>query len=284
MRAAEPSSTAKPLRRRAGRAAEPVNESWVAVARDLMDAPREADCGPLRMISDALEGISPLCEPVVQAIETVYVDRLGVEPVGRPVGAILAFAERADFAAFVRQQTELPSGYAAFTRPSRGIVALSIGNDRRRLPQTLAHELAHFLHRRVFGPELPVWLSEGLADAIGDSATENGFTRLPEVGLDSLGKRLTGAAAAGTARPVGELLSLRRDAFDREPAHADYTQSALLVRFLLLEDDLAKPFRTYLGRLGSGEPYAANALLSLLELDAVELEHRFRAWVRSQTT
>jgi hypothetical protein len=283
--APESRAPAESLRRRAGRAAEPADESWVAVAPELMAAPRETGCRPFRLISDAPEGIDPLRAAVVQAIETVYVERFGVEPVGQPIGAILAFSEWADFSAFVRKQTDLPSGYAAFTRPSRGIVALSIGHDRRRLPQTLAHELAHLLHRRAFGPDPPAWLSEGLADAIADSATERGFTQNPEgSGTGGLAEFLIGAVDGGTVRPFRKLLSISRGAFDREPGQADYSQSALLVRFLLLNPDLSEPFRTYLGRLGIGEPYAADALLSILEFDAAALERRFRAWVRGSTS
>ena len=72
---------------------------------------------------------------------------------------------------------------------------------------TLVHELTHLVSWRAVGGPLPRWLSEGLADGLGESATSQGIEPLNGiVGLEAEVQRL--ASGGGSLPSSLELASL----------------------------------------------------------------------------
>ncbi len=258
----------------------------MAAARAFLGAPVLAEgCGPYALVTDAdgsrLEALRRICAGPVARLDAEYRERLGV-PLHHPArGTLVAFAERRRFRAYVAADGELPQGYAGFSLASSGLVVLPVGDiPPPEIARTVAHELAHLAHRRAFGVELAPWLSEGLADVVGDCAREQGFAPLAGFGgVEGLRRRLLGAYATGRAGSLERLAGLGRDRFDRDAVSWDYDQAALAVRFLLLDARLAPRFRAWLaGRTWRG-PQPAAPMPEALGVDWPELERRFRAWL-----
>ncbi|MDH3745690.1 MAG: hypothetical protein OES47_11385, partial [Acidobacteriota bacterium] len=267
--------------RSAGRAAEPPDPAWLAAARDVMTDEREERCGPYLMLTDSRDPrIGGVCERIGAALDGEYRNLYGIEPVGEPKGAVLVFSRAAEFRAFASEVGHVRVGYAGFSRATRGVVALSSdGLAAVEMAPTLAHELTHLVNRRALGSDLPRWLAEGLADGIGDTAGAGGLGVLEGfVGVEAQRRRLLEAYGADRVPRIERLVALERSDFDREVVSYDYEQSALLVRFLLLDPELAPKLRSLLGRLASGERYEPQMLTDELALDGESLEVRFRSW------
>ncbi len=270
----------------AGRAV-PEGEPWaVGPARDALAAPlRVENCGPYRLVTDAggefLETLRALCAAPVAGFEAEYRARLGVEPSHPPRGTLVLFADRQRFRAYLAADGELPRGYAGFSLATAGLVALPVGDlPADEVARTLTHELAHLAHRRTFGVELEPWLSEGLADAVGDSAHQSGFAPLAGFsGVEGLRERLRGGYASGGAGTIERLVALDRARFDRGTVSYDYDQAALFVRFLLLDPELSPRFRAWLAARTRRGATGAAALPGAFGVDAGGLDARFRSWV-----
>ena len=200
-----------------------------------------------------------------------------------PAEAILLFTRGEDFRAFQRRDGGVATGYAGYARPVRGFLALWAGDPPYAdFAPTLAHELSHLVHRRALGTDLPPWLSEGLADAIGDPATAAGLQPLQGLnGVEAQASRLRAAYKSGQAQPITRLVTLTRAGFDRTLPSYDYEQSALLVRYLLLSPSLGPKFRSYLQGLAAGEPYAAPGMEEALGVGWEEVEKGFVAWLQA---
>ena len=218
-----------------------------------------------------------LCGTIGAALDVEYRTRLGVPLHHPPRGTVVLFADRGRFREYVATDGELPEGYAGFALAGSGLVALPVGDlTGAEIAPTLAHELAHLAHRRAFGLELPPWLDEGLADVVADSATPNGFRPLAGFdGVEGLRTRVRGAVALGRALPLERLVALGRSEFDRDPLRVDYEQAALVVRFLLLDSELAPRFRRWLAALAWHGPAPPPALPDALGVPWTELDRRF---------
>lgn len=254
----------------------------LAAARALMTAGgREESCGPYRLLTDATDArLLTACGRLGRELDAAYEQRFGVRPVGSPGEALVLFRSLRDYRRFVEQEGRLAAGYAGFTSAADGLVALYAETKRSAAVETLAHEMAHLVERRAFGSSLPPWLSEGLADAIGDTATEEGIGALEgTAGVEAIARRLRSGRAAGLARPLAELAALRRSGFDKAVRSYDYEQSALTVRYLLLDPTLGPRFRAYLGDLARAERYDAGRLRERLGRSWEEIERGFAAWL-----
>lgn len=280
-----------PVRSRAPRSDD------VALARAAMAGSGvERRCGPYRLYTDVGddapgERLIAACGRLAAGLEAEYVRLFGVQPIGEPAEAILLFRDRVGLRRFVGAVAERSgrprlTGYAGHASAARGYVALhAVASAPTATLRTLLHELTHLLNRRAIGPELPRWLSEGMADAIGDRATEEGLLPFAGVrGSEGEAERLRLALGAARVGSVGRLLALEPGEFDRGTVSYDYEQSAILVRFLLDEPDLAPRFRAALVRLAAGEEYDDSAFLARLGVGPDELDRRFRNWVRSGAT
>lgn len=256
----------------------------VRAAREQMtNSGRSLTCGPYDLYTDTVDGsLLAACDRLAGQVDSLYRSRFGVAPVDTPREAIFLFAERESFRRFEIEHGGGRRGYAAHANAARGYLALYIGpQDRDRVLETLVHELTHLVNRRALGGGLPRWLSEGLADALGDSAGQSGFEPLEGVrGAEGEATRLVAGYDAGLVRPVEELVHLRDDEFDTGSVSFDYEQSAFLVRFLVLDPALGPKFRTFLGSLADHGPGGATQLQGYLEITWPELDRRFRTWFR----
>jgi hypothetical protein len=253
----------------------------VAAARSILGDAREAECGPYRLLTDVGDSrILTLCSRLAEPLDEAYRRLYGLEPRGRPAEAIFLFAERSDFRRFSQEIAGLRSGYAGFADGLRGYAAFPAEpEDLDHFAQTLAHELSHLLNRRALGAGLPPWLSEGLADGIGDAATVLGLEEPKGLqGVRGQAQRLRYAFQGDSPPSLEGLVSLSRGQFDRGTVSYDYEQSALFVRFLLLSRH-RQGFRRFLGDLASGTPYETQRLPAALELSWNELDREFHDWL-----
>ena len=241
-------------------------------------------CGPYRLTTNSSDPrLLAACEKIGATLDRVYSERFGVTPVGPPAEEIILFRDLAEYRHYVEEDGRLAAGYAGFASDIDGLVVLHAGSGRKSAITTLAHELTHLVHRRSLGTNLPPWLSEGLADAIGYGTTEEGIGPLRGVvGVEALAERLRGALDRGWARPLAELTALPRSGFDRGVRSFDYEQSALLVRYLLLDRELAPRFKGYLAALARGERYDPERFRAALGVSWEGIEEGFDRWLRSE--
>ncbi|MCB1054811.1 MAG: hypothetical protein KDD11_04780 [Acidobacteria bacterium] len=268
---------------RAGLEARETAPEVLETARRLLEGRvRETGCGPYRLLTDVTDPtLIEACGRLASALDGALVERYGLKPVGEPRGTVVLFGRRADFRAFAEADGRVRQGYAGYSSGVRGYVALCAdGPERDELLRTLAHELTHLALRRSLGEGLPPWLSEGLADGIGDTATAGGFIPLEGwKGVEGPARRLQGIYSTGREPDLEKLVGHDRSSFDRGTASVDYEASALLVRYLLAEPGRAARFRAYLAALASGDKSSVQGLRQALGVTWQELDHSFGSWV-----
>lgn len=269
------------------RAGNPPSQEVMTAAREhLQQGGSEGKCGPYTLLGDVIDvGLLAACERIGAQLDDTYKERFGVDPVGQPAATILLFDNRDGYRGFAAQEGMTTAGYAGFSVPSRGYIAAWADADRSEdFAKTLAHEMTHLVNRRALGGSLPRWLSEGLADAVGDTATGSGFQALDGLrGVEGQASRLLLGLESGQVRSTARLVSLDNADFDAAVISYDYEQSALLVRYLLVEPDLADRFRAFLARLAEGEDYSPELLQQHLAVEWTEFDRRLTSWVRSAT-
>lgn len=248
----------------------------------MIDNGRKSRCGPYDLYTDLTRAsLLDACHRLAAKVDGLYEERFGVAPVGSSLEAIFLFAKKESFRRFEEQQGGR-RGYAAHADSNNGYLALHAElRDDDRILETLVHELTHLVHRRALGGGLPRWLSEGLADGLGDSAGIAGFEPLEGVrGARGEAERLLAGRTGGLTRTTEELVDLKAESFDAGVSSFDYEHSAFLVRFLLLDPELGPRFRRFLGALAQGEPADAAQLQSHLVVSWSELDRRFWSWLR----
>ncbi len=242
---------------------------------------REGTCVAYPRLGDATDPLLlESCDHLAAELDDTYVERLGVTPLGEPVETILLFAERVDYESFARQQGMNASGYAAHSSPSRGYTAIWADASRPEdFAKTLVHELTHLVNRRALGGNLPRWLSEGLADTLGDTAPRASSrckgSRAPKGRRNDYGSATRPAAPAASSAWSSSALAR----FDSAPNSYDYEQSTLLVRYLLLDPELGPRFRAFLTDFAGGAPYSPELLSQRLAVSWSELDGRLHAWL-----
>ncbi len=271
-----------------GRLAEAPDVELLATARELLDGGgREKRCGPYPLYTDVADArLVAVCGRLASRLDDVYAARYGLEPRGEPASAIVLFAGAESYRAFARH-SGVPLGYAGYALAARGLaVFYAGGRPLDDFATTLGHELTHLVNRRALGVNLPPWLAEGLADGVGDTATPQGFRPL-ETGIQAqfhgaLASRLREARTSGRAGNLERLAGLKRGEFDRGDVAYDYEHSALFVRFLLAEPELAPGFRKFLDDFARGAIYDSAGLASVLGSSWADLDQRFSHWLREQ--
>ena len=260
----------------------------LADARSLMGGgTRDGSCGPYRLLTDVADSVLlDACARLGTQLDRVYAARFGVTPQGSPGEVILLFRDSAPLRAFAQQDGEVVLGYAAHARASRGYVAVAVGDrPRDRVMATLGHELTHLVNRRALGANLPRWLSEGLADGLGDTVTLTEIEALRGTrGAEVEARRLRDGYDGGRAGSLARLVALEAGDFDRGATALDYEQSALFVRFLLLDDgpdrDLDDGFRSFLEHVAAGGDASPEVLRQHLGEGWDVLDGRLESWVR----
>ena len=268
-----------------GRLAEAPDAGLLARARQRLNGGGRVErCGPYTLYTDVADGrLIAICGRLAERLDEVYEARYGIRPRGEPASAIVLFSDAGSYRAFAREGG-VPLGYAGYALAARGLAVFHVGDQPLgEFVTTLVHELTHLVNRRALGVNLPPWLSEGLADGVGDTATPDGFEPLDGIaGLEALARRLRQAQTDGRAGSLERLVTLERGEFDRGVVSHDYEQSALLVRFLLGEPRLAAGFRRFLSDFAGGERYDPERLAEALGADLEALDGRFREWLGKQ--
>ncbi|MDY7092848.1 MAG: hypothetical protein SX243_07745 [Acidobacteriota bacterium] len=270
---------------RAGLRPPPPSPQLLQRARGLMGEVSEHSCGPYLLLTDVEDPqLVRSCKSLASSLDRVYEERYGLDLDGAwaPEGALVIFARRGAFRELARQEGGPRVGYAGYSSGSQSVVVLTAeGAQQAELLRTLTHELTHLVNRRTLGSGLPRWLSEGLADGVGDSAVAGGWLALEGLaGVEGPARRLYLAYGEAMVPSLERLLSLQRGDFDRGTVSFDYEQSALFVRYLLHDDALAAGFRAYLQRLAAGEEYDAEALRESLGRSWGELDRGLEAWLQ----
>lgn len=255
---------------------------------------RQVSCGPYPLYTDVVDPrLIAACARLAEDLDQVYAARYGIRPRGEPAAAVVLFEQAESYRAFAREGG-VPMGYAGYALAARGLAVFHAGGRHAGhhasattldgFVRTLAHELTHLVNRRALGVNLPPWLSEGLADGIGDTATPEGFEPLKGiVGVEELASRLWQARASDRAGDLERLVALKRGAFDHGVVSFDYEHSALLVRFLLGEPALATGFLRFLSDFAGGAIYDPARLATTLGSDWTELDRRFEHWLREHS-
>lgn len=267
-----------------GRLAEAPDAELLAAARGLLaGGGRLETCGPYPLYTDSQNArLIATCGRLAERLDEVYESRYGLRPRGEPASAIVLFGNAESYRDFAREGG-VPLGYAGYALAARGLAVFHAADAApiEGFLTTLVHELTHLVNRRALGVNLPPWLAEGLADGIGDSATPDGFEPIDGIsGLEPLARRLRDARDAERAGDLARLVTLGRGEFDRGVVSYDYEQSALLVRFLLSEPQLASGFRKFLADFAAGAVYDPERLAADLGSDWGDLDRRFIQWLK----
>ncbi|MDA8019714.1 MAG: hypothetical protein MPN21_19925 [Thermoanaerobaculia bacterium] len=249
---------------------------------------RRVSCGPYSLWTDVRDpSLLVALDVLASRLDTEYQARLGLTPQGPSRETIVLFANLRDFQRWESADDGSRRGYAGHSSASEGVAVLHADRPPEDVLATTIHELAHLVHRRALGSPLPRWLSEGLADALADSASGEGFLPLDSVVGDEGGaRRLQSALRAGHAVPsLAELVAKGPASFDRVSPNSevrtsyDYELSAFFVRFLLVQPDLVECFKGFLAELAAGGRWSEDSLWLHLDQHPEELDERFRRWL-----
>lgn len=256
-----------------------------ALARQHMRiGPQQGRCGSYPLLTDVQDAVLlAACDRQAASLDAAYERRYGVRPVAEGGETILLFRELETFRAFLRAEGSSTGAYAGHASALGGYLVMYVGEQsRQQVIETLVHELSHLVSWRALGGPLPRWLSEGLADGLGDTATISGIEPLQGVhGAEAEARRLLETLDAAELPSSEALVSLGAEDFDAKPTDRHYEHSALWVRFLLLDPQLAPRFHGFLQELATGTAYDSKRLRMHLALDWHELDRRFMAWLRS---
>ena len=254
----------------------------VARARQNMSDAREARCGPYRLLTNVADiALLTACDRLGAELDPVYATRYGITPMGHARETILLFGHLRELRAFVAENGGAGTGYGAFAEPAEGYLAMHAEGEHRATLQTLVHELSHLVHWRAVG-DLPRWLSEGLADGLGDTATAQGILSASGIaGAEAQARRLRQARRDGRAPSIETVASQSDAAFDRGTVSFDYETSALFVRYLLSDPNRARALRAFLREIADGKQADPERLRGQLGAPWSAIEQTFDQWLVS---
>jgi tetratricopeptide (TPR) repeat protein len=183
------------------------------------------------------------------------------EDTDAPVARVLLLRDAAELAPLVPANRGRADDVAGFflTATDGPILAVSLPGAAAATPaerfRTLDHEYAH-IHLNVSLPAQPVWVAEGLADALSGGDLAGAEARLAAAPSPAL-------AAVRSSLALAELLPIdwRSPTYrGRSSTGAFYAESEELVRWIVFRHGLAA-LRLFLDAVANGEP-AADAFAS----------------------
>jgi hypothetical protein len=151
------------------------------------------------------------------------------------------------------------AGTAGAFNPQRKLLASFLdGQGRDSLRRTLQHEAFHQFAAEAIGPNLPIWLNEGLAQVFEEGVWINGAFRLGEVPPRRL-RQLHHDIQSGALFDFGDVLAMnplqwamhRRDPIE---ATVEYNQAWAMTHFLIFATD------------ANGQPKYRDRLIQMLKL------------------
>jgi hypothetical protein len=175
------------------------------------------------------------------------------------------------------------------THKLRGLATWAEAGNRRRTFEVLQHEGFHQFAWHTFGPDLPVWLNEGLAQyfesaVIRDGKMSLGMVRRPRI------EKVRAAIREGDALPLDQLMAITGEQWSEQlrddPGHAGlhYAQSWSIV-FYLIHGDGGKhkqQLTDYLKRLSQGDTHADAQLMAFGRNGMRALEQDWRRYALRQ--
>lgn len=171
------------------------------------------------------------------------------------------------------------------THQLEGLATWVDGRSRRATEQVMQHEGFHQFAWHAFGPRLPVWLNEGLAQYFENAVLSNGRMML---GLSNSARvqKVRQAVRDRRVLPMTRLTSLSGDdwgrALRKDPTHSSllYAQAWSITYFLVHGDDgVHKPkLMAYLKRLARGEQAVDAELMTFGQGGFKALEARWRSF------
>lgn len=169
--------------------------------------------------------------------------------------------EYLDFLGGLGIHADHSGGMFFVTHRLRGLATFVDRDDPGTTYRVLQHEGFHQFAWRHLGPNVPMWLNEGIAQYFEDAPLVNGRLVTGVADLNRL-SRLRHAARAGRTLPLEKLFGLTEQQWSKA-LHTDASQSSLLyaqswsVVYFLIHGDNGKyrpAFINYLHRLSGGTP------------------------------
>ncbi|MFI4862368.1 MAG: DUF1570 domain-containing protein [Phycisphaerales bacterium JB063] len=175
------------------------------------------------------------------------------------------------------------------THALQGLATWAESGSRQRAFRVLQHEGFHQFAWNYIGPNLPVWLNEGLAQYFEDAVMVDGRM---SAGLTHRGRieRVRSAIEGGHAMSLGALNAVSSRAWNltlrQQPEHATllYAQSWSVVYYLIHGDDGAHQDRLidYLKLLNQGNGADEAMLLAFGREGFVAVQQGWRRFAREQ--
>lgn len=250
--------------------------------------------GPYQLFTDIEdEELLDFLDLTARKAEDAYFARFARLPSGDPTRSIVLFAHKSDYQSYASNEMLANTGGHA---GSGMLVFFAEDRPRFDLARTLVHEVAHLMNARALTRFLPPWLEEGTASVLGSVWMEDPIEAAVVVGR-SADSRFTMSRVAGGTLHLGKLLETNQlakletlfkieyELFHRPEIQSyAYSHSASFLRFLLDAEDgrFKEGFLKFLGKIAAGFGADSKLLLKLLDIDADELDLRYRAWLRQQ--
>lgn len=175
------------------------------------------------------------------------------------------------------------------THQVKGLATWAEPGNRRRTFEVLQHEGFHQFAWHTFGPELPVWLNEGLAQYFESAVLRDGNLSLGMIRRPRI-EKVRQAINTQSALPLDKLMAITGEQWSgnlrEDPDHAAlcYAQSWSLVFYLIHGDNgRHKPQLTdYLKRLSKGDSHADAQFMAFGQGGMLELTHDWQRFALSQ--
>lgn len=175
------------------------------------------------------------------------------------------------------------------THRVEGLATWVSGRSRQKTYEVLQHEGFHQFAWHAFGPRLPVWLNEGLAQYFEDAVLAQGRMSLGMANAARI-RKVQAALKTGHAQSINELLSVSNRRWSgtlrRDPNHASlmYAQAWSLAYFLIHADEGAyRPaLLDYLERLGRGDRPRDAELMAFGQNGFAQFDRDWKRFARQQ--
>lgn len=159
--------------------------------------------------------------------------------------------------------TTTGTGGLFFVNPHGNGLALWTGRQSaKRIRGLIQHEAFHQFAYSRFEADLPVWVSEGLAEFFGNSVVVDDRLKAGQATPDTIA-RVRRAIDAGRSVPFREMLTMTSEAWTDHVTAGDaaglYEQAWSMIHFLAYGHDSGyrDHFEAYLRRINEGTPSAA---------------------------
>lgn len=188
-----------------------------------------------------------LCRDMARELEMCYSEfarRLSMfESSERPASEkpldVYLFAKHADYVTFSGGQ--FPNTGGLFISKKHALAVYLQDQGREQMRKTLRHEAFHQFAFERIGPNLPIWINEGLAQLFEEGVRVDDGLRIGMIPPDRL-RQLLHDIAKGRLMDFEVIMRLNDDAWAQTLAHrgraaTQYTQAWAMIHFLIFAQD-----------------------------------------------